>query len=195
MTTSHSSSQRDNEELPTWLESPDVAAKTRSWSWMRTALPAWIDASCQARGLGVTADRDLVGRAYWGWIALVASDPEAEASHPVDFAHFAAGALLANLIRERVLPCAHQDLGPCIGVLTDLCMALLSAWRGALGEAPVVRDSALEARHWSSFIENVCSDPNLAVGFVDLFSGREPAWRFPMMLRLRPAMQGSSRTA
>jgi hypothetical protein len=162
---------------------------------MRRELPAWIDSWCQARELSVTADRASLGRAYWSWVALLAGDPEAEAAHPVDFAHFAAGALLANLVRERVLPCAHQDLEPCIGVLTDLCMALLSAWRSALGEAPVVRDSALEARHWSSFIENVGSDPNLAVGFVDLFSGREPAWRFPLMLRMRPAMQGSVRTA
>ena len=195
ISTSPSLSQRDREPPPAWLALPDVAARTRSWAWMRTALPAWIDSSCQARGLAVVVDRAALGRAYWAWVALLAGDPQAEAGHAVDFSHFAAGALLANLLRERVLPCAHQDLGACIGVLTDLCMALLSAWRGALGEAPVLRDSALEARHWSSFVENVGSDPNLAVGFVDLFSGREPVWRFPLMPRMRPAMQGPGRAA
>ncbi len=188
-------SQRDREAAPAWLALPDIAARTRSWCWMRTELPAWIDSRCQARGLGVVTDRAALGRAYWAWVALLAGAPEAEASHPVDFSHFAAGALLANLVRERVLPCAHQDLGACIGVLTDLCMTLLSAWRGALGEAPVARDPALEARHWSSFLENLGSDPNLAVGFVDLFSGREPVWRFPLMPGMRPAMQGPGRTA
>ena len=187
--------QRDRDGPPAWLALPDVAAKTRSWRWMREELPAWIDACCQARGLDVLVDRTALGRAYWAWVALLAGDPEAEASHPVDFAHFAAGALLANLVRERVLPCAHQDQGACIGVLTDLCMDLLSAWRVALGEAPVVRDAALEARHGSSFIENLGSDPNLAVGFVDLFSGREPVWRFPLMPRMRPGMQDTGRRA
>ena len=185
----------DGQALPAWLALPDVAAKSRSWGWMRAELPAWIDASCQARGLGVTADRAALGRAYWAWVALLAGDPEAEAAHAVDFAHFAAGALLAALVRERVLPCAHQDQGACVGVLTDLCMALLSAWRVALGEAPVARDPALEARHWSSFVENLGTDPNLAVGFVDLFSGREPAWRFPLMPRMRPGMQETGRAA
>jgi hypothetical protein len=105
----------------------------------------------------------------------------------VDFAHFHVGMLLAYAIRQRPLHFDEPDRQLEVMVLTEWALTLLAAWRQALDtEPPVVRMDEAGSARWASYVENVTEDSITAVSYLDLFTGREPEWRFPGMIDQRP---------
>lgn len=126
-----------------------------------------------------------------------------------DFSHFAAGILLSSLIRNRS---AEAGAGTgAKGRAGDLARpeeALVSFWPEGvfyfefcitvLDKVLAEQDlegihlsaEALQLRSWASFRENVASDPDLAIPFLDLFLGGDPNWDFPKAARFRSALTG-----
>ncbi|WP_168990432.1 hypothetical protein [Aureimonas flava] len=123
-----------------------------------------------------------------------------------DFSHFAAGILLSSLIRNRPVAAGAAkgqggaDARPEEALVAfwpegvfyfEFCITVLDK---VLAEQDLegihLSAGALELRSWASFRENVASDPDLAIPFLDLFLGGDPNWDFPRAARFRSALKG-----
>jgi hypothetical protein len=164
-------------------------------------------------GAQPVVDEAALARAFWPWAATFDDNAQLEPYEPVDYAHYACGVLLAQLLRQRPLRLGDARLGDArlgdarpgdgrpgdaalspeaarsaeIRVLTGVALTLLAAWRQALGAEPLEAGLQAELRagaqaHWASYLENLAEDANIAVAFLDLFTGREPVWRYPLVL-------------
>ena len=181
-----------------WAAQADFPKQLRRWTWAREAWPALLRQLSAPAGVAVTVTVDLaaLSRAFWPWAATFDDNVQLEPVEPLDYAHYACGMLLVQLLRERPLQRggasadAQADRAEDIRVLTGFVLTLLQAWRLALGAGPL--DADLPARlqaHSVSYRQGVFEDVNVAVAFLDLFTGREPVWRYPLVLVERPAYQ------
>jgi len=133
-----------------------------------------------------------LANAFWPWIAGLEREVVHESEDPIDFGHFAAGTLLYHLLRTDtpLMVATTTSRGDDVFAMTRIALTLLAAWRIATGAPPL--DLKIQDRshaQWASYLENVAEDPGLAVPFLDLFTGREPAWQYPLTLRERPAFR------
>ena len=180
-----------------WIADPDFLSRSRRWSWCRTALPAVLVRSVQLAGAPPIERVNLqsLANCFWPWVAALERDKSYEAVNPVDFAHFAAGLLLSQLLAVHPSPVASSHRGNEVFALTRTVVTLLAAWRVALSPATFqlhVEDQ--QSRQWTSYLENVAEDPSTAVPFLDSFTGLEPAWQYPLMIGERPAMRSAMDT-
>lgn len=127
-----------------------------------------------------------------------------ERQKPVDprsntaYVGFAAGLMLRALIRHNpslvqsradkasesnpahFWPEGYLYVAFCLGVRGEVL-------RADYGEQQHPSEDLTDLRTWWSFRENTAQDPSLAIGFLDLFAGCEPAWTSPQIFRANPA--------
>lgn len=193
----------DDPTAQKWAAQANFVTSLRRWTWAREALPDLMRqlAAAGADTAATPVDMEALACAFWPWAATLDDSRQFEPLEPVDYAHYACGLLLAQLLQHRPLSVpkpAHPgpsspsdaDRHKDVRILTGVALTLLQAWRLALCAGPL--DPELGARlqaHWANYLENVAEDCNLAVAFLDLFTGREPVWRYSLMLVERPLFQ------
>lgn len=186
-----------------WAALPDFVNRVGSWMWFRDAVRQCIDQIARRNGVRCELRWGLLAEAFFEWAANTDTVLRFAEVDPIDYGHFATGALLGSLVRaspitmmgaasDRVPVEAdslfrdllwHQDL-----VLLMVVLTLLQAWRlHHGGEALSINQSALR-RSWNSFHENVKEDGTTAVPFLDLFLGLPADFQDPMDIAKRPAM-------
>lgn len=134
-----------------------------------------------------------------------------ERQKPVDprsntaYVGFAAGLMLRALIRHnpsmaqsRADKASDNDLAqfwPEGYLYVGFCLSVRGeVLRADYGEQQQPGEELNDLRTWWSFRENTAQDPSLAIGFLDLFAGCEPAWTSPQIFRAKgPAPRGSDR--
>jgi hypothetical protein len=147
-------------------------------------------------------DRRLA-EAFLNWANVFEHDRADAALDRADFAIFAAGLMLRELLRAspaktkevgKVTECIPADPMAAIcdfwpeGLFyTTCCLTLVRAilktdFNTNVALSPHIK----ELRFWESFRENIDEDVGLAVPFFDVFLGREPNWSGPEYFRSRP---------
>ncbi|WP_416354959.1 hypothetical protein ACLNGM_11100 [Aureimonas phyllosphaerae] len=157
-------------------------------------------------GVHMTLAQRSLTRAFLEWMRQFDAQRSLADRDRRDFSHFAAGILLSSLIRNR--PVTGGAARPKGGDLARPEEALVAFWPEGvfyfefcitvldkvLAEQDLegihLSSQALELRSWASFRENVASDPDLAIPFLDLFLGGDPNWDFPKAARFRSALKG-----
>lgn len=135
-------------------------------------------------------DSAALARAFWQWAATLDSSSALETLDRIDCAHFQTGMLLSQLLWQRPVRLPDARRTDEVGICTDAALTLLAAWRAALGAPPPEVDMPERtSARWASYVENVIEDPLVAVAFLDLFTGREPVWRFPTFPTERPPLR------
>jgi hypothetical protein len=171
-----------------WGAQPNFVERIRHWTWCREALPPLMLKLAGAEAFQTVPPVDMaaLARAFWTWATTLDDYAQIESLDPVDYAHYSTGVLLSQFLQQRPLPLPEADCSGEVRVLTHTVLTLLAAWRQALGAAPLSQDlKIISVNHWASYLENITEDPSVAVAFLDLFTGREPVWRFPLMLAER----------
>ena len=189
----------DAETVQRWAAQADFVATLRRWTWAREALPVLLRQlarqACAAADLAAepTVEEAALARVFWPWASTFDDNARLEPFDPVDYAHYACGVLLAHLLSQRPLRLAGRDVAPEalraveVRVCTGAALTLLLAWRQALQAGPLVADlEAAPRAHWMSYLQAITEDPQAAVAYLDLFTGREPVWRYPLVLVERP---------
>ena len=177
-----------------WVSDPEFMHRSRRWSWCRTALPVVLVRSMHIAGAAPFERVNLqsLANSFWPWAASLERDRSYEAVDPVDFAHFAAGLLLSNLLAAHPGSVTSPRRSDEVFALTRTVVTLLAAWRAALSPSTFqLHVDDQQSRQWTSYLENVAEDPSIAVPFLDSFTGLEPAWQYPLMIGERPAMRSA----
>lgn len=177
----------------------DLRHRVRRLGWFRSSFRHAADLVGVETGLSFAIDDRALAAAFFGWIDAFTAQ-KAAAVDRRDFASFAAGLLLKELIRCRP---ARARLGPAPDaareaaapssfwpegfLYTQYCLAGLAAvLEQDFGEHLTLAAAADDIRTWWSFRENVAESPALAIPFLDQFVGGEPNWLLPEDLRARP---------
>ncbi len=176
-----------------WSKDSQFLRSLRRWSWCRNAfstLLSRLGSDVLLAQAAPVVDSSALARVFWQWAATLDSEAGLEALDRADHAHFQVGMLLSQLLWQRPLRIAGDARADEVEVYTDFALTLLAAWLAAL-EAPPLRYELPErsSPRWASYFENVSEDPLVAVAFLDLFTGREPVWRFPTFPTERPAVR------
>lgn len=113
-----------------------------------------------------------------------------------DFVSFASGLMLRELIKSKPLKAKNLPEGadqsnpayfwPEGYLYVALCLNIRSAvLEQDFDVEKHISPNMDELRTWWSFKENISEDPNLAIGFFDLFAGVEPSWEMPAIFSSR----------
>lgn len=108
----------DREQARLWAESPGFRENLAHWHWFRQAMtPALREAAASATrhagGAPLALQPEALARAFWAWQASLEPDQAFEAHNPLDFAHFACGLLLQNLLLAQPLRAPADAPAPC----------------------------------------------------------------------------------
>lgn len=183
----------DADTAEKWGTTPGFARAIRRWTWFRGEFPPLMTKIAQGgcQEASVSVDLRALARAFWRWVAVLDANRHYEPLDAVDFAHFSSGVLLAFLLQERPLRLGEaSNRSHEVRALTEAVLTLLASWRAAQGAGELHVDAVDErSSRWTSYVENVAEDPNVAVAFLDLFTNGVPVWRFPMNLTERPPFQ------
>lgn len=184
----------DDETARRWGAQPGFSTTVRHWTWCREALPPLLERLARRTSGGEIGqlpivDTDALAKTFWAWVSRLDNERQFEPLDPVDFAHYGCGVLLVELLTYRPLRGAGDDQHVIL-ILTDVALTLLAALRLALGAPPLSDDiPARIASEWAAYLADITKNPNAAIPFLDLFTGREPVWQFPLMLPSRPPFE------
>jgi hypothetical protein len=195
----------DLELASRWAAAGPLSPRALQWSWFRVAAPLALQRGADALALQARVEPELLAGAFFAWAGALEPNARFEDLDAADHGHYCCGMLLRFLLPARAVSCAGalpeapSDprlaawlAWPEAALQARLVFTLLDAWRRGLGAAPLALDSAaVTPANIASCFENVREDPTQAIGFLDLFTGRQPVWRFPMLEGERPAMQAA----
>ena len=192
--------------------SEDVRHQVRHLGWFRRSFKRCVALVGKDWGVEFSVDDAQLAKAFLDWAnAFAEQRPYAELSRK-DFANFAAGLLLKELIKNKV--CAAGDTSslnipadanarvaeiikfwPEGFLYTSFCLSVLNAvmqqdFNSVVELKPIVEDLGA----WWSFRENASEDASLAVGFLDTFLGNEPNWLQPNFALARQGMRPAAIT-
>lgn len=175
----------DSKTADHWGATPGFTRQLCRWTWFREAFLELVQQVVPAEQAeaGATPTAQELADAFWPWMSVLDDYRTYEPSDPEDFAHYAAGMLLAFLIRARKIKEPYVAHRARVCTLTRAALTVLAAWRLAIGARPLeVNGIDEKSAHWLSFVENVAENPYTAVAFLDFFTHREPVWQFPTLL-------------
>lgn len=182
----------DSKTADHWGTTPGFTGQLCRWTWFREAFLQLLPQVAQPEQAGTVAAASTqeLADAFWRWMSVLDAYRTYEPLDPEDFAHYAAGMLLAFLIHARKTKESYVAHRARVRTLTRAALTVLAAWRLALGARPLeVNGVDEQSVHWLSFIENVAENPYTAVAFLDFFTHKEPVWQFPTLLIDRPPFQ------
>ncbi len=187
--------------------SEDVRHQVRHLGWFRRSFKRCVALVGKDWGIEVSVDDAQLAKAFLDWANAFSEQRQYAELSRKDFANFAAGLLLKELIRNKV--CAAGDTSrlnipadanarvaeiikfwPEGFLYTSFCLSVLNAvlqqdFDSAVELKPIVQDLSA----WWSFRENATEDASLAVGFLDTFIGNEPNWLQPNFALARSGMK------
>jgi hypothetical protein len=185
---------------------PDLRHEVRRLRWFREAFRRIGEKIAAENGLAVAIDTPVLTECFLNWIDRFSGQKSLAALDRRDFAAFAAGLLLKELLRTRPIRLRRlEGSGPAVtkgpsaaivdfwpeGFLyTSFCLCVLNAvhqqeFHKPLEVSPLIDD----LRVWWSYRENIQEDVSTAIGFFDTFLGNMPNWHAPDYARARPAMR------
>lgn len=184
----------------------DLRHRVRRLHWFCESFKRETQALGQRHGITFSIqDRALV-EAFFNWAARFESERAALTRNRRDFAIFAGGLMLGELLLTGAVkagsgapsaPMIPPDpAAPVIAfwpegfLSTHYCLTLVRAiLEQDFDVRPAPNPQLGDLRTWQSFRENFRSDPTLAVAFFDVFMGVEPNWVFPHSFLSRPSLQ------
>ena len=192
--------------------SRDVRHQVRHLGWFRRSFKRCVALVTKDWGIDFTVHDEQLAKAFLDWANAFAEQRKYAELSRKDFANFAAGLLLKELIANKV--CAAGDTSelnlpedanrrvadiikfwPEGFLYTSFCLSVLNAvmvqdFDSVVELKPIVQDLGA----WWSFRENTTEDSSLAVGFLDTFVGNEPNWIQPNFALARHGMKPSAIT-
>src|SRR6218665_3163634 len=152
----------DLDTVKRWGAQALFPASIDRWMWCRKELPPLVVHSAIGAGAAPTVQVDMqaLANAFWPWVSGLERDRRFQSLDSLDFAHFAAGQLLCQLLRAQPLQLPTGQHHEAVFALSRTVVTLLAAWRQALGATPWAMQ--LPERHsapWASYLENVAEDP------------------------------------
>ena len=185
---------------------PDLRHRVRHLKWFRRSFHRCADLVTDHFGAGFDISDARLARAFLNWAELFEQQKAYAMAEPRDFAAFASGLLLQELLREKPAEARRGAalLVPFKGVpidavvafwpagflATSYCLSVLNAVASQDFHEPFALGPECEdLRVWLSFRENVSAEPARAVGFLDLFVGNQPNWAQPDWAPARPGVR------
>lgn len=185
----------------------DVRHQVRHLAWFRRAFDRCAALVTQDWGVDFKVHDVPLTKAFLNWARTFAAQRKYAEVSRKDFASFAAGLLLKELIRNQVCTAGDKPglripagadgraaeiikFWPEGFLYTSFCLSVLNAvmqqdFDSIIELKPVVEDLGT----WWSFRENVSEDASLAVSFLDIFIGNEPNWTQPGFAHARQGMK------
>lgn len=179
-------------KLPATIE--PVRMAVRRLRWLRRALTDQLTAITAETGVAYRIDDRKLAAAFVSWLRRVEAQNPRDAELRRAFFTFAAGVMLEELIRTMPIEAGplpnDADLEqpeyfwPEGFACTVFGVNVLSAVLAQEFDATTdVAPSFFDIRSWWSFRENAAEQGSSAIGFFDLFIGREPDWAMPAVFR------------
>lgn len=186
---------------------PDVRHRIRQLRWFKTSFRHDVRLIARRYGLFVAIDDRKLTEAFLNWAEVFTIQKEYAALDRRDFAIFAAGLLLRELLRVHPLNAELSSPGEAGGpdlpdlagpiargwpegfIYTNYCLCVVGAVLDQEGMSLTLPTLADDLRTWLSYRENVAEDPSQAIAFLDLFTGNEPSWWMPESVLSRAAMK------
>ena len=185
---------------------PDVRHRIRQLRWFKTSFRHDARLIAHRYGLEIEVDDRALTEAFLNWAELFTVQKEHAALDRRDFAIFAAGLLLREMLRAhpvsatpRAVTADHAPLPDAAGpiargwpegfIYTNYCLCVVGAVLEQEGMSLTLPALADDLRTWLSYRENVAEDPSQAIAFLDLFTGSEPNWWMPDSVLSRAAMK------
>ena len=188
------------------VHTPDLRHRVRHLKWFRRSFHRCADLVTAHFGASFDLSDARLARAFLNWAELFEQQKAYARVEPRDFAAFASGLLLQELLREQPAEPRRMTaiLGPSEGeaidavvafwpagfLATSYCLSVLNAVAAQDFHKPFrLGPESDDIRVWQSFRENVREEPSRAVGFLDLFIGNQPNWAQPDWAPARPKVR------
>jgi hypothetical protein len=183
-------------EMPNGSNAP-VRKSARRLRWFKETLHRQADALAKQTGITYEIDDNELRALFLRWLDAFEAQKPAVIEDRADFVDFASGLMLRELIKSKpvsvvALPKDADQSNPAYywpeGYLyVVLCLNIRAAvFEQDFDIEKHVSPNMEDVRTWWSFKENVeIEDPNLAIGFFDLFAGVEPNWTLPAFFSAR----------
>jgi hypothetical protein len=189
----------------------DLRHLARRLTWFQHYFKKGSDEVGQKYNVAFAVNDRRLAEAFLEWANVFEHDRPDAARDRADFAVFAGGLMLRELLRanpakakerSKVAECIPADpMTPICAywpegyLYTSCCLALVRAiLKADFNTNVALAPQMSELRFWESFRENVHQDVGRAVPFFDVFLGREPNWSGPEHFRSRPASRGADRS-
>lgn len=189
-------------EMPDTPDAP-VRKSARRLRWFKETLNRQAVAIHNQFGIKYRIKNEVVRALFLRWLECFEAQKPIEIDDKTDFVDFASGLMLRELIKSKpvtveALPDGADRSNPAYfwpeGYLyVVLCLNIRAAviaqeFDIEKHDYPQLDDLGT----WWSFKENVeIEDPNLAIGFFDLFAGVEPNWTMPASYFARKSSRGN----
>jgi beta-phosphoglucomutase-like phosphatase (HAD superfamily) len=174
----------------------EVKRDVRRLRWFRRAFLEQVASVSHETHITFDVDTPRLAEAFIDWSkAFELQKPSAEPDKR-RYVDFAAGLMLANLIRKA--PLRSRQVGVDDPVVAPsafwpegyaylaFCLNIRDAvLKQNYGEDGEPSDAIDDLRTWWSFRENVSEDPRLAIPFLEYFAGVRPEWSQPDNFRAR----------
>ena len=189
--------------------SNDVRHQVRHLGWFRASFLNCARLVKADWGIGYNVDEAALANAFLDWAIAFTKQRQFARQSRTDFATFAAGLLLKELIRNRVAVASEtgrltvpKDANGRVAEIirfwpegflyTSYCLSVLNAVMVQdFDQVLDVKPEAEDIRTWWSFRENTTEDAALAIGFLDKFVGRTPNWVQPEFVLAREGMKAA----
>ena len=185
-------------------EEPDVRHRIRQLRWFKTSFRHDARLIAHRYGLSVSIDDRTLTEAFLNWAEAFARQKQYASLDRRDFAIFAAGLLLRELLLAHPMTAAPvrelkenaPDSSAPIArewpegfIYTNYCLCVVGAVLEQDGMRLTLPALADDLRTWWSYRENVAENASQAIAFLDLFTGNEPNWWLPDSVLSRAAMK------
>ncbi len=177
-------------QLPRVSDSP-VRKSARRLRWFKETMHLQVRALSRQTGIVYAIDDDEVRALFLRWLDAFEKQKPSTQEDRADFVDFASGLMLRELVKSKPvsvtsLPDNADRSNPAYywpeGFLyVVLCLNIRAAiFEQEFDIEKHVSPDMDDLQTWWSFKENVeTEDPNLAIGFFDLFAGAVPNWEMP----------------
>lgn len=177
---------------------PDIRHAARRLRWFAASFHQQVEILSADSGVAFEIDDRALARVFLAWLRRFEAHKD-DARDLRDFTHFAAGAMLRELIRGAPLravrlppdadsanpayywPEGYAYLAYCMNVCEAV---LLQEFDARVALAPELDD----IETWWSFRETTREDSRWAIAFFDKLSGVEPNWDAPELFFARHAV-------
>lgn len=184
-------------DLPDSANTP-VRKSARRLRWFKETLHRQIENLEAQTNIKFEVNDVEVRALFLRWLDAFEAQKPSDNQSIKDFVSFASGLMLRELItsktlKVKALPEGADQSNPAYfwpeGYLyVALCLNIRSAvLEQDFDVEKHISPDMDELRTWWSFKENISEDPNLAIGFFDLFAGVEPSWDMPAIFSARKA--------